>query len=103
MDFEDEYDKADTIDDADLNKSMTTLNELIREQELLDRFRRTEWTSLNEDEQQKLKQQITLNQKEREMYIMRTSKTILSILHRGFNKIKQGGRVMVLDENAANK
>ena len=34
---------------------------------------------------------------------MRASKTILSILHRGFDKIKQGGRVMVLDEKAAEK
>ena len=60
IDFEDEYDKADPIGDADLNELMTTLNELIREQEeLLDRFRGTEWTSVNEDEQQKFKQQIT--------------------------------------------
>ena len=34
---------------------------------------------------------------------MRASKTILSILHRGFDKIKQGGRVMILDEKAAEK
>ena len=34
---------------------------------------------------------------------MRASKTILSILHRGFDKIKQGGRVMVSDEKAAEK
>ena len=34
---------------------------------------------------------------------MRASKTILSILHRGFDKIKQGGRVMVLDEKSAEK
>ena len=34
---------------------------------------------------------------------MRASKTILSILHRGFEKIKQGGRVMVLDEKSAEK
>ena len=34
---------------------------------------------------------------------MRASKTILSILHRGFNKIKQGGRVMVLDGKSAEK
>ena len=30
---------------------------------------------------------------------MRASKTIISILHRGFDKIKQDGRVMVLDES----
>ena len=83
---------------------MTILNELIREQEELpDRFHRTEWTSMNEDKRQKLKQQMTLNKKEQELYIMRTSKTISSILHRGFNKIKQGGRVMVSDEKSAKK
>ena len=34
---------------------------------------------------------------------MRASKTILSILHRGFDKIKQDGRVMVSDEKSAEK
>ena len=34
---------------------------------------------------------------------MRASKTILSILHRGFDKIKQDGRVVVLDEKSAEK
>ena len=34
---------------------------------------------------------------------MRASKTIISILHRGFEKIKEGGRVMVLDEKSAEK
>ena len=34
---------------------------------------------------------------------MRASKTILSILHRGSDKVKQGGRVMVLDEKSAEK
>ena len=34
---------------------------------------------------------------------MRASKTIISILHRGFDKIKQDGRVMVLDEKSADK
>ena len=34
---------------------------------------------------------------------MRTSKTILSTLHEGFDKIKQDGRVMVLDEKSAEK
>ena len=34
---------------------------------------------------------------------MRASKTILSILHRGFDKIKHGGRFMVLDEKSAEK
>ena len=34
---------------------------------------------------------------------MRASKTIISILHRGFEKIKEDGRVMVLDEKSAEK
>ena len=34
---------------------------------------------------------------------MRASKTIISTLHRGFEKIKQDGRVMVLDEKSAEK
>ena len=34
---------------------------------------------------------------------MRVSKMILSILHRGFDKIKQSGRVMVLDQQSAVK
>ena len=34
---------------------------------------------------------------------MRASTTILSILHRGFNKIKQDGKVMVLDQQSAEK
>ena len=34
---------------------------------------------------------------------MRASKTIMSILHRGFEKIKQDGKVMVLDEKSAEK
>ena len=34
---------------------------------------------------------------------MRASKTILLILHRGFDKIKQDGKVMVLDEKGAEK
>ena len=51
IDFEDQYDKADPIDDADLDTSMTLLNELIREQEELEsRILRTEWKSTNKDE-----------------------------------------------------
>ena len=34
---------------------------------------------------------------------MRASKTILSILHRGFDQMKQDGRVMVSDEKSAEK
>ena len=57
IDFEDEYDKVDPIDDANLDKSMTALNESIREQEeLKDRIRRTEWLSIKKDELTKLSQ-----------------------------------------------
>ena len=35
IDFEDEYDKADPIDDVDLDESITILNGSIREQEEL--------------------------------------------------------------------
>ena len=47
IDFEDQHDKTDPIDDADLDTSMTLLNESIREQEELEsRIRRTEWSSM---------------------------------------------------------
>ena len=104
IDFEDQYDKADPIDDADLDASMTLLNESIREQEELEkRIRRAKWTSTNKDERTKLEQKIAFNEKKQGQYIMRASKTILSILHRGFDKIKQDGRVMVLEEKSAEK
>ena len=103
-DFEDQYDKVDPIDDADLDTSMNILNESIREQEELEsRIRRAEWTSKNKDERTKLEQQIVFNEKKQGLYIMRASKTIISILHRGFDKIKEGGRVMVLDEKSVEK
>ena len=50
----------------------------------------------------KLEQQIAFNEKKWE-YVMRASKTIILILHRGFEKIKQDGRVMVIDEKSAEK
>ena len=58
---------------------------------------------MNKDERMKLEQQIVFNEKKQGLYIMRASKTIISILHRGFDKIKQDGRVMVLDEKSAKK
>ena len=104
IDFEDEYDKADPIDDAYLNESINELNRSIREQEELQhRLSRAEWSPMNKDEITKLGQGIAFNKKKQSLYIMRASKTILSILHRGFDKIKQGDRVMVLDEKAAEK
>ena len=104
IDFEDEYDKADPIDDDNLDESINELNKSIREQEKLERrFRRAEWTSTNEDERTKLEQWIAFNEKKQGLYVMRASKTILTILHRGFNKIKQDGKVMVLDQQSAEK
>ena len=58
---------------------------------------------MNKDQRTKLEQQIVFNEKKQELYIMRASKTIISILHRGSDKIKQDGRVMVLDEKSAEK
>ena len=104
MDFEDQYNKLDPIDDADLDTSMNELNESIREQEELEsRITRAEWKSMDKNERTKLEQQIALNKKKQSQYIMRASKTIISILHRGFDKIKQDGSVMVLDEKSAEK
>ena len=80
------------------------MNKSIREQEeLQERLSRAEWTSTNKDEWTKLEQQIVFNKKKQGEYIMRASKTIISILHRGFNKIKQEGEVMVLDQQSAEK
>ena len=104
IDFEDQYDKLDPIDDANLDESMNELNESMQEQEELEsRITRAEWTSTNEDQRTKLEQQIAFNEKKQELYIMRASKIIISILNRGFGKIKQDGRVMVLDEKSAEK
>ena len=104
LDFEGEYDKADLIDDDDLNETMNELNISIREQEELEsRIHRTEWSSMDKSERTKLEQQIAFNEEKRSQYIMRASKTILSILHRGFDKTKQDGRVMVKDEKSAEK
>ena len=48
---------------------------------------------MNKNEISKLGQRIAFNEKKQGLYVMRASKTILSILHRGFNKIKHSGRV----------
>ena len=51
IDFEDQYDKVDPIDDDSLNKSINELNKSIQEQEeLQERLSRAEWTSTNKDE-----------------------------------------------------
>ena len=104
IDFEDEYDKADPIDDTNLDESINELNESIREEEeLREKLTRSEWKSKNKDERTKLEQRIAFNEKKQELYIMRASKTIISILHRGFDKIKQDGKVMVIDEKSSKK
>ena len=104
IDFEDQYDKADPIDDTNLDESINELNESIREEEeLREMLNRAEWKSNNKDERTKLEQRIAFNEKKQELYIMRASKTIISILHRGFDKIKQDGKVMVIDEKSAEK
>ena len=104
IDFEDEYDKADPLDDTNLDESINELNESIREEEeLREKLTRSEWKSNNKDERTKLEQRIAFNEKKQELYVMRASKTIISILHRGFDKIKQDGKVMVMDEKSSKK
>ena len=104
IDFEDEYDKADPIDDANLDESINELNEsILEEEELREKLTRAEWKSTNKDERTKLEQQIAFNEKKQVAYIMRSSKTIISILHRGFNKTKQDGKVMIINEKSSKK
>ena len=102
IDFEDQYDKADPIDDDNLDESINELNKSIQEQkELREKLSRAEWSPINKDRIAKLGQQIAFNEKKQGVYIMRASKTIISILHRGFDKIKEDGRVMMLDQQSA--
>ena len=104
IEFEDQYDKVDPIDDDNLDESINELNKSIQEQEELQgRLSRAEWSPINKDQIAKLEQWIAFNEKKQGLYITRASKTILSILHRGFNKIKQDGKVMVLDQQSAEK
>ena len=94
IEFEDQYGKVDTIDDDSLDESITTLKKSIGEQEeLREKLSRAEWSPINKDKITKLGQWIAFNEKKQGLYVMRASKTILSILHRGFNKIKQDGKV----------
>ena len=104
IDFEDQYDKVDPIDYDSLDESMNELNTSIQEQEKLrEKLSRAEWSPINKDKIEKLGQRIAFNEKKQGLYVMRASKTIISILHRGFDKIKQDGRVMVIDEKSAEK
>ena len=55
IDFEDQYDKADPIDDDSLDESINELNRSIREQvELEKRILRSEWSSMDKNEQKKV-------------------------------------------------
>ena len=104
IDFEDRYDEADPIDDDNLDESMNELNKSIQKQEeLREKLSRAEWSPINKDKIAKLEQRIAFNEKKQGLYVMRASKTIISILHRGFEKIKQDGKVIVLDEKSAEK
>ena len=68
IDFEDQYDKVDPTDDANLNESINELNESILEQEKLEsRIRRAEWTSTNKHQRTKLEPQIAFNKKKQEL------------------------------------
>ena len=100
IDFKDQYDKADPLDDDSLNESI--MNRIDR-YENRKSYKKSLGSPINKDETAKLGQQIAFNKKKQGLYIMRASKTILSILHRSFDKIKQGGRVMVLDGKSAEK
>ena len=69
IEFEDQYDKVDTIDDDSLDESITILNKSIREQEeLQEKLSRAEWTSTNKDERTKLEQQIVFNKKKQGVF-----------------------------------
>ena len=64
IDFEDQYDKADPIDDVNFDELINELNRLIREQEKLERrIRRSQWTSTNKDKRTKLERQTVFNKK----------------------------------------
>ena len=64
IDFEDQYDKADPIDDSNLDESINELNGSIRKQEeLQEKLSRAEWSPINKAEIAKLGQQIAFNKK----------------------------------------
>ena len=66
IDFEDQYDKADPIDDDNLDESINELNKSIQEQEeLQEKHRRSKWSPINKDEITKLGQLIALMRRNR--------------------------------------
>ena len=55
IDFEDEYDKADPIDDDNLDESINELNKSIQEQEeLREKLSRAEWSPINKRSNSKI-------------------------------------------------
>ena len=63
IDFEGEYDKADPVDDDNLDESINELNRSLREQEELEsRVRRTEWSSIDKNKQTKSEQRMAFNE-----------------------------------------
>ena len=66
IDFEDEYDKADPIDDDNLDESINELNKSIQEQEeLREKLSRAECSPINKDQIAKLEQRIAFNERNR--------------------------------------
>ena len=64
IEFEDQYDKVDTIDDDSLDESIAILNKSIREQEeLQEKLSRAEWSQINKDQIVELGQRIAFNKK----------------------------------------
>ena len=62
IDFEDQYDKGDPIDDANLGEMINELNRSLREwKELEKRARRTEWLSMDKNERTMLEERIAFN------------------------------------------
>ena len=75
IDFEDQYNKADPIDDSKLDELINEMNRSIREQEeLQEKLSRAEWSPMNKDEIAKLGQWIVFNEKKQGEYIMGSSK-----------------------------
>ena len=76
IDFEDQYDKAEPIDDDNLDESINELNKSIQEQEeLREKLSRAEWSPINKDQIAKLGQLIAFNEKKQ------------GIHHEGFENI----------------
>ena len=83
IDFEDEYDKADPIDDANLDESINELNKSILEQEELEsRIRRTEWSSMDKNERTKLEQRRAFNEEKQSIHHESFKNNLIDITQR---------------------